>query len=134
MKIKLQILKKDNREELVTLLNNKKIWNNLKDYIPYPYTIKDADFFIELIQKQSPKQTFAIVNDTNQLLGVIGIIIQNDIHRMSAELGYWIGEPYWSKGIATSAIEQITLYGFEQLKLERIYAGVLNIIKLHVRH
>lgn len=124
MTVQLKPLEKGNREELAKLLNNKKIWDNLKDFIPHPYTIENADFFIELTQKQSPQQTFAIVDEKNKLLGIIGLIIQNDIHRISAELGYWIGEPYWGKGIGTNAIKQITHYGFEELKLERIYAGV----------
>ena len=129
MKVELRVLQESDREILATLMNNKKIWDNLKDYIPHPYHIEDADFFIDLTQKQIPSQSFAIVNEQSELCGVISLIKQDDIYRLTAELGYWIGEPYWGRGIATQAIELITDYGFKELKLERIYAGVFDFNK-----
>ncbi|WP_425423923.1 GNAT family N-acetyltransferase [Sporocytophaga myxococcoides] len=64
-----------------------------------------------------------------ELAGCIGLVPQNDVHRISAELGYWIGEPYWEKGIATEAVNLITDYGFNQLNLIRLYRGIFDFNK-----
>jgi RimJ/RimL family protein N-acetyltransferase len=130
MEIKLRSLDKNDSQQITSLLNNKKIWDNLKDYIPHPYTLNDANFFIDLVLKESsPNQSFAIIKDDSELCGIIGLVKQDDIHRMTAELGYWIGEPFWGNGIATKAINLITNYGFSEMKLERIFAGVFDFNK-----
>lgn len=126
MNIKLRPLEASDRTSITQLINNKKIWDNLKDYIPHPYHIEDADNFINFKKEEDPIANFGIVNDSNDFLGIIGLERKDDIYRLNAEIGYWIGEPYWGKGIATKAIGMITKYGFEQLKLERIYAGVFD--------
>ncbi len=123
--IQIRPLELSDIQQLTKLANNKKVWDNLKDYFPYPYTEKDAAFFINLTQEHNPKQSFGI-EFNNELCGVISLIVQEDIYRKSAEIGYWIGEPYWGKGIMTKAVELITQYGFEKLNLIRIYAGVFD--------
>lgn len=119
--------------QLTKLVNNKNIWNNLRDYIPFPYTKSDAKLFIDQAQIQNPQQSFGIVYK-NEFCGVISLILQKDVYRKSAELGYWIGEPYWRNGIATEAVRLITAYGFEQLNILRIYAGIFenNIASISV--
>jgi RimJ/RimL family protein N-acetyltransferase len=130
MDIKLRNLEKSDNQQIANLLNNKKIWDNLKDHIPHPYTLEDADYFIDLVQKESsPNNAFAIVKDGQELCGVIGLVKQGDIYRMTAELGYWIGDPFWGNNIATRAIKLITDYGFSELLLERIFAGVFGFNK-----
>ncbi len=126
MIIKLRTLEFSDKEKLVTIANNKNIWDYLRDYMPYPYYEKDAIFFIELTEKENPKQTFGIITEKGELCGIIGLVLQKDVYRLTAEIGYWLGEEYWGKGIATKAIELITTYGFEQLKLERIHTGVFD--------
>jgi len=111
--------------QLAKLANNKNIWVNLRDSFPYPYGEIDAKIFINSVIEEKPKQNFGIEYD-GDLCGVIGLIIQKDVYRKSAEIGYWIGESYWGKGIATKAIKLITKYGFEDLKLVRIHAGVFE--------
>lgn len=111
--------------QLAKLANNKNIWDNLRDSFPYPYSEGDAELFINLTIEENPKQNFAI-EYAGDLCGVIGLILQNDVYSKSAEIGYWIGEPFWGKRIATTAIKLITSYGFEDLKLIRIYAGVFD--------
>jgi RimJ/RimL family protein N-acetyltransferase len=96
--------------------------------IPYPYTEKDAEFFIGLCRNEKPAVTFAI-DYNGDLSGCIGLVTQHDIYRLSAELGYWIGEPYWGKGIATSAVNQIVEYGFTEIGLIRIYSGIFDFNK-----
>ncbi|NCC34351.1 MAG: N-acetyltransferase [Chloroflexia bacterium] len=69
---------------------------------------------------RSPRTTFAIARD-EEAIGSIGLMIDSDVHRFTAELGYWLAEPFWGKGIMTSAVAVITDYGFAQFKLNRIY-------------
>ncbi|MGH1387787.1 GNAT family N-acetyltransferase [Kordia sp.] len=132
-KIKIRSLSSLDISELAKLANNKKVWDNLRDSIPNPYSKNDADFFINLTEQEKPKQNFGI-DYKGKLCGIIGIIIQKDVYRKSAEIGYWIGEPYWGNGIATKAIALITDYGFNTLDLNRIYAGVFeyNIASMKV--
>ena len=123
--VKLRELYLSDKSQLAKLVNNKNIWVNLRDTFPFPYGESDAESFINSVTEEKPKQNFGIEYN-GDLCGVIGIIIQKDVYRKSAEIGYWIGEPYWGKGIATKAIKLITKYGFENLKLLRIHAGIFE--------
>ncbi|MCE2612117.1 GNAT family N-acetyltransferase [Flavobacteriaceae bacterium D16] len=122
--ITLRRLTSEDAETMAQLANNKKIWDCARDLFPHPYTLEDAGAFIGRTEKEDPAHTFAIVNTKDQLCGVISLMPNEGVYRISSEIGYWIGEAYWGRGIATQAIAQITRYGFEELQLERIYAGV----------
>jgi RimJ/RimL family protein N-acetyltransferase len=126
--IKLRPINKSDSDKLAELCNNKKIWDNLRDFIPFPYTTEDAADYIGYCQNEDPQQSFAI-EFNNQFAGIIGLIIQPDVYRLSAEIGYWIGEPFWGKGIATKAVKLITEYGFNTLGLVRIHTGVFDFNK-----
>ena len=130
--VSLRVLDEDDALDLVFLANNINIWNNVRDYFPHPYSQEDADFFIDLCKKEKPKVTFAI-EDNNKLCGVIGLVLQKDVYKHSAEIGYWIGEPFWRKGIATNAVKQMVEYAFQELKLERIFAGIFEYNKASMR-
>mgnify|MGYP001467995742 FL=1 len=121
----LRPLIKDDSRRLSELCNNKKIWDNLRDFIPFPYTENDALNFIEMCQSEEPQVTFGI-EYKNELVGVIGLIPQKDIYRLSAEIGYWIGEDYWNKGIATRSTSLIVDYAFNKLGLIRLFTGVFD--------
>jgi len=123
MKLRLGALSYDDISDLAVLANNRKIWNNLRDIMPHPYDEKDAKAFIDLCKEQSPARTFGILFQ-EKLSGVIGVQDQHDIYRHSMELGYWIGEPYWGKGIATEAVSQMVKYVFDSLKKFRIQSNV----------
>lgn len=123
--IELRKFKASDKKKIAELLNNKKIWDNLTDKIPYPYTEKNAEAFLKFLRINKLHKAFAIeYND--DFCGIIGLIIQDDVHKHSAELGYWIGEPFWNKGIISNAIESITKYGFNELNLQRIFASVFE--------
>lgn len=124
-KVTLRNLEMSDKYRLAELMNNKNIWDNLRDRLPFPYTVSDAEFFINLTQNDVSNENFAIEYN-KEFCGVIGLILQNGVYRKSAEIGYWIGEPYWGKGIATKAVRIITKYGFENFDLTRIYAGVFE--------
>ena len=123
--IKLRELRLTDKSQLAFLANNKKISDNLRDLFPHPYKESDAEFFINLNSEEKPKRTFGIEYN-EELCGIIGLVLQEDVYKKSAEIGYWLGEPYWGKGIATKAIELMTTYGFYELKLIRIYAGIFD--------
>jgi len=103
--IQLRRLNKGDAAQVANLANNKKVWDNLRDFIPYPYAEKDALLFIELTESESPQVTFGVLTEQGELCGVIGLVVQKGIYRLTAEIGYWLGEEYWGKGITTKAIE-----------------------------
>lgn len=119
-------------ESLTKLANNKKIWDNLRDYFPHPYTIDHAKIFIDSVANEDPPFTFGITFQT-KLCGVISLIVQTDIYRKTAELGYWIGEPFWGNGIASTAVELICKYGFNKLDIVRIEAAAFDFNKASMR-
>ena len=108
-------------ETLPLHANNRKIWINLRDQFPHPYTRADADRWIKHITTVTPETNFAI--DVNgEAVGGIGLVLQSDVERCSAEVGYWLSEQYWGRGIVTAALIAITDYSFKHLKLTRVFA------------
>lgn len=124
-KVRIRPLRYADRERLAKLANNKKIWLNVRDMFPHPYTIEDAEKFIDTVKRHNPQVTFAIEYDF-KFVGAIGLVPQQDVYRFSAELGYWIGEPHWGKGIATQALTLICNYAFDEMKIEKLFAGVFD--------
>jgi [ribosomal protein S5]-alanine N-acetyltransferase len=108
-------------DSLVKYANNKEIAKNMTDQFPHPYTIEKGKVFIEYATKASPPNIFAI--DVNgEAVGGIGVHPQTDIQRKNAELGYWLAEPFWGKGIISKAVTQMIDYGFKTFDVERIFA------------
>jgi ribosomal-protein-alanine N-acetyltransferase len=101
--------------------NNRKIWLNLRDRFPHPYTPADAEQWIKHIVGVSPETNFAIDVD-GEAVGGIALELQDDVERCSAEVGYWLGETCWGRGIATAALESLTAYAFREFHLTRVYA------------
>ncbi len=112
-------------ESLVEHANNPKIWRNMRDRFPHPYTMEDASEWVRLAGGESPQTNFAIVVD-GKAAGGIGLILKEDISRCSAEIGYWLGEALWGRGIVTEAVRALTRWAFDNFGLNRIYAGVLE--------
>ena len=108
-------------ESLVHYANNFKIAQNLTNQFPYPYTEEKGRAFIAMATKDSPVHILAIVVD-GKAVGGIGVHQQPDVQCKNAELGYWIGEPFWGKGIVTEAVKQMVDYGFKNFDITRIYA------------
>lgn len=133
MKISLRPWQKSDRHILAQLANNILIWNNVRDRMPHPYLLQHADEFIAYCKTHKPPQVLAITAD-DAIAGCIGLELQSDVSRLSAELGYWIGEPYWNKGIATEAVTQMIEYTAHNFpSLVRIYAGVFEKNKASMR-
>lgn len=129
----LRSLNDDDAPALAQLANNKKIWNNVRDILPHPYTPADAIFFINLTKQERPQVSFAIEYD-GAFCGMIGLMLQKDVYRLTAEIGYWLGEPFWNKGIITKAVALVTGYAFNELGLIRIHTGIFeyNIASMKV--
>lgn len=105
--------------------NNHKIWQNVRDAFPHPYTTKDAADWIKKASSEDPITSFAIEVD-GAAVGGIGVVVQGDIFRRSAELGYWLSEEYWGRGIVTEAVRVFVEWAFANFDLSRIYAGVFD--------
>jgi len=108
-------------DSLVKFANNKKIANNMTNKFPSPYTEESAKLFIEFANKEFPFQILAI-EINNEAVGSLGIFQQSDIQCKNAELGYWLAEQYWGKGIMSKAIIQMVEYGFKTWDINRIFA------------
>ena len=110
-------------KELAEAISNKKIQDNLRDGIPYPYTEQDGQEFIKemLAADENTTFAFAIIYDS-KVIGSIGVFRQSNIHYRTAELGYYIAEGYWGKGIMTDAVKQVCSYVFAKSDIIRIYA------------
>ncbi len=106
---------------LVEHANNRKIWLNLRDRFPHPYTRKDGAAFLKHVRSGHPETSFAIDVD-GVAVGGIGFSVQDDVERVSAEVGYWLGERYWGRGIASDALAAITPYALRQHQLTRLFA------------
>ena len=123
MECKLRPWKIEDKSDLVKSINNKKVLNNLRDGIPYPYTESDAVEFINSMLSADKDNVFAFAITVNdRVVGSISAFRNENIHFRTAELGYYISEQYWSKNIGTSAVKQICDYIFENTNIIRIYA------------
>ncbi len=103
----------------VTLANDYDIWINLRDRFPHPYTRADAEDWVAFQSGQDPVTAFAVC-DAEGPIGAIGLETREADYRHSAVIGYWLGKPFWGRGIITEAAKAVTAYGFETLGLLRI--------------
>ena len=108
-------------ETLVSHANNRAIWVNLRDRFPHPYTRRDGLDFLRSVVGQYPETIFAMAVD-EQAVGSIGFVLQPDVERVSAEIGYWLGQPFWGRGIATDSLRAVTRYALERHGLSRLFA------------
>ena len=120
---KIRKWKLSDAKDLAIALSNRKVQDNLRDGLPYPYTEQDGKDYISdmLFANEDDTFAFAIMAD-NKVVGSIGVFRQGNIHRQTAELGYYVAEEYWSRGIMTEAVKQICEYVFRKSDIVRIYA------------
>jgi [ribosomal protein S5]-alanine N-acetyltransferase len=105
--------------------NNRKIWINVRDRFPSPYTLEDADNWVRHCARTLPATDFAI-EVAGQAVGGIGVVLHDDVERVSAELGFWLGESLWGRGVMTAAVQTFVPWAFERFALTRIYANVFD--------
>jgi RimJ/RimL family protein N-acetyltransferase len=111
----------DDLEALVRYGDNRNIWIYLRDRFPHPYTRADGRVFLKQTLAQAPETTFAIASG-GEAIGCIGYQLQADVERVSAEIGYWLAEPFWGRGIATDALVAVTQHAVTTHGLTRVYA------------
>lgn len=113
----------EDASDLAAALNNKNIHDNLRDGLPYPYTEKDAKDFINAMLQADENTTYAYaITVDDKAIGSIGVFRKENIHCCTAEMGYYIAETFWGKGIGTSAIKQTCQYIFKHTNMIRIFA------------
>jgi RimJ/RimL family protein N-acetyltransferase len=112
--------------KLAIIANNKKIAENVRDGFPFPYSLKDAhDWLNVILPENNPPRFFAIIYN-KQLVGNIGIITKTNIYRKNLEIGFFISEDSWGKGIATRAIKAAASYAFRDFDIVRVYAETFS--------
>lgn len=117
--------RQDDRERIVRHANNRRVARTMRDRFPHPYTDEDANRWLSMVEAQSQDMHLAIANP-QELVGGIGFTLQEDVHCQSAEIGYWLGESYWRRGIATAAVRTLSRYALIQLDLLCVFAGVFS--------
>ena len=132
MNISLQPWKKEDALTLSGYYNNPNIWINLRDNIPNPYALEDAEKFIDAQSELVSLQNFAILNG-NEISGGIGITLLEDVYKMNVEMGYWVAEPFWGHGVASKAVGLMTQYVFENFAINRIVCEVFEYNKSSMR-
>jgi len=118
---KLRRWSQDDIPSLVKYADNRSIWLNLTDTFPHPYTEDDARDWVGIQEKQEPQNSFVIAYE-NELIGATGFRLGSDAHFRSAEVGYWLAEPFWGRGIATLALNALVEYVLANHDLVRLYA------------
>jgi [ribosomal protein S5]-alanine N-acetyltransferase len=101
--------------------NNRRVWLGLRDAFPHPYTIEDAKRFLQGSVAGPPRKNFCIEID-GVAVGGIGLRPGEDVHRHTAEFGYWLAEEFWGKGIMTAVVVAFVDYCFKEFSLNRICA------------
>lgn len=111
----------DDLEPLLRHANNPKVARDLRDRFPHPYTRQDGEAWLAIALAMRPETAFVIEAD-GEMVGGIGVTLGADIERVSAEVGYWLGEAAWGRGIATAALAAFGGYAFEAFGLTRLFA------------
>ena len=115
----------EDKISLIKNANNIKIAGMVRDRFPYPYDDVAADTWLREVSGERGQTNFAIIVK-NKAVGAIGFETEGDIFIRSAELGYWLGEDYWGRGIMTEAVQAVTSYAFKNFDLCRLWAGVFS--------
>lgn len=121
----LRPLRPEDAPSLAQYGNNHNVWRNLRDRFPHPLTVTDTQKYIDITMRQAPGSVFVIEVD-GKAVGVIGLTLGEGERRHGAELGYWLGEPYWGRGIITKSVQAVTEYAIKELGLTRIESYVFS--------
>jgi RimJ/RimL family protein N-acetyltransferase len=116
--------RKTDAPALVTCANNLNVARQLRDRFPHPYTTADARQFIQSLTGVQPTTSFAIaaLGAGGEVMGGIGFSPGADVERFAAEIGYWLAEPYWGRGIAVEAVRLVSRYAFDTCNMLRMFA------------
>ena len=132
MQVAIRRWKHEDLSNLVFHANNINVWNNVRNYFPHPYTEENGKAWLDKVVEPDPVINMAIDVD-GEAVGGIGLILNGDVYIKSAEIGYWLGESFWGKGVTTEAVRQMTEYAFYYFDLVRLYAEVFENNKASMR-
>lgn len=123
MEFSLREWRESDAESVAKYADNKNISNYLRDVFPHPYTLNDArEYVASCISADEARQLTRAIVVNGEAVGSIGIFLCSDVYRLSAELGYWLAEPFWGNGIMSRAVTQICGEAFQKYKIVRIFA------------
>lgn len=106
---------------LARYANDREIWLNLRDRFPHPYSEADARAYIGHLNAAESNTSFGI-DVGGEIVGMVSLMPGNDIERINSEIGYWLGRPFWGRGIVTEAVRAVTRHAFREMKMERVFA------------
>ncbi|MDP4094994.1 MAG: GNAT family protein [Bacillota bacterium] len=109
-------------ERLADIADNKKIYDNLRDGFPHPYSLEDAKRYISFVKSNSSSSLILAIEIDGLIAGNIGAFFKDDVYRKNVEIGYFLAEEYWGKGIISMAIRELSKYVFDNYDIIRIYA------------
>lgn len=115
----------DDVASLVRHADDRRIWRNLRDAFPHPYTTEEAQAWVQLASSRQPETHFAI-EVAGEAAGGVGVILRHDVYRRSAEIGYWLGVSLWGRGIATEVVMAMTPWALQTFGLNRLQANVFG--------
>ncbi|WP_031527572.1 GNAT family N-acetyltransferase [Dyadobacter crusticola] len=124
--IELRLFQRSMASDLARLADNPKVSAHVRDNFPYPYTIADAHYWIDMCSNVNSNAFQRAVFVEGEFAGGIGVVRQEDIYRNNAEIGYWLGEPFWGRNIMTAALREMTAWIFENTSITRLFAGVFE--------
>ena len=114
---------REDAADVARYADNGKIARNLRDVFPHPYTLADAREFIEsCIAADEENALFRAIEADGRAVGSAALCLGSDVYQKTAELGYWLAEDFWGKGIMTEAVKQLCREGFSRWNIQRIYA------------
>jgi len=117
--------RRDDARQLAAIGNNRNVWLNLRDRFPHPYTVMDAGHWLESHAGEKPLQHFCIEYE-GRVAGSCGLVLKDDVYRKTIEIGYFVGELYWGRGIASRAVGLLVDYVQQHFDVVRIYAEVFE--------
>ena len=115
--------RRSDAEAVAAAANNPSIAANLRNIFPSPYTLADAEWYIgDCIAQGEDRQLSRAIMIEGKAAGSIGVFVKDDVYEKSAELGYWLAEPYWGRGVMTEAVGQLCREAFKRFDILRIFA------------
>lgn len=142
MEINIRPWRLTDAKQLAAAANNKKVQDNLRDGLPYPYKIEDAKAYISALRKGKKDSQYAwAITVDGTAVGSITVSRKANVHRFTGEIGYFIAEPWWGKGIGSKAVAKACAYVFEHTDIVRVFGipfayniGSCRILELSLIH
>lgn len=123
MNVQLRKFQASDAQDVAKYADNQKIAKWLRDIFPHPYTLADAEWYVnDCAANSETRQCLRAIVVDGEVVGSVGVYLQNDVGCKNAELGYWLGEPFWGQGIATATVKELCAFVFHHYDVVRIYA------------